>query len=115
MSFDLLILTYNYPEITINLHINWIYFHLFCSANRRKLYSTFFQSTYLSISTFVQTDSERYAGYVFDTFDQDSHGRVSFRSFLLGMSVLSRGNTDEKLRWIFNLYDIDKNGYITQV
>ena len=97
----------------INLRINWIFFQFFCSATRRKFYTIFFQSTYPSV--FVQTDSDRYAGYVFDTFDQDSHGRVSFRSFLLGMSVLSRGNTDEKLRWIFNLYDIDKNGYITQV
>ncbi|OQV17609.1 putative Calsenilin [Hypsibius exemplaris] len=58
--------------------------------------------------------SDRYAGYVFDTFERDAHGRVPFRSFLLGMSVLSRGNTDEKLRWIFDLYDIDKNGYVTQ-
>ncbi|GAV01818.1 hypothetical protein RvY_12466-2 [Ramazzottius varieornatus] len=57
---------------------------------------------------------KRYARYVFETFESDKHGHVSFQSFLLGMSILSRGDTNEKLRWIFNLYDIDKNGCITQ-
>lgn len=30
------------------------------------------------------------------------------------MSILSRGSTDEKLRWTFSLYDINGDGCITR-
>ncbi|XP_077479645.1 calsenilin-like [Stigmatopora argus] len=34
--------------------------------------------------------------------------------FVLGLSVLLRGSVTEKLHWAFNLYDINKDGYITK-
>ncbi|RXN19470.1 ras association domain-containing 2-like protein [Labeo rohita] len=34
--------------------------------------------------------------------------------FVIGLSVLLRGSVTEKLRWAFNLYDINKDGYITK-
>lgn len=42
--------------------------------------------------------------------------RGSFLSqdFVIGLSVLLRGSVTEKLRWAFNLYDINKDGYITK-
>lgn len=30
------------------------------------------------------------------------------------LSRLSRGSTTDKLRWIFNLYDINNDGFITK-
>ena len=33
---------------------------------------------------------------------------------MIGLSVLLRGSVPEKLRWAFNLYDINKDGYITK-
>jgi Ca2+-binding EF-hand superfamily protein len=32
----------------------------------------------------------------------------------MGLSVLSRGTVDEKLRWTFQLYDINRDGYISK-
>lgn len=32
----------------------------------------------------------------------------------MGLSILSRGTIDEKLRWIFNLYDINRDGKVTK-
>lgn len=32
----------------------------------------------------------------------------------MGLSVLSRGTLDEKLRFVFNLYDINGDGFITK-
>ena len=32
----------------------------------------------------------------------------------MSLSVTTRGSIDEKLRWAFQIYDIDGNGYITQ-
>ncbi len=33
---------------------------------------------------------------------------------MIGLSVLLRGSVTEKLSWAFNLYDINKDGYITK-
>src|SRR5690242_13065907 len=32
----------------------------------------------------------------------------------MGLSVISRGTTEEKLRWIFELYDVDQNEKLTR-
>jgi Ca2+-binding EF-hand superfamily protein len=37
-----------------------------------------------------------------------------FQDFVQGLSILSRGSLDEKLRWAFSLYDINGDGYITR-
>uniref|UniRef100_A0A3B4X943 Kv channel-interacting protein 4 n=1 Tax=Seriola lalandi dorsalis TaxID=1841481 RepID=A0A3B4X943_SERLL len=34
--------------------------------------------------------------------------------FVMGLSILLRGSVQEKLNWAFNLYDINKDGYITK-
>ena len=36
------------------------------------------------------------------------------QEFVQGLSILSRGSIDEKLRWTFQLYDINGDGYITR-
>ncbi|KAI8421575.1 hypothetical protein MSG28_009596 [Choristoneura fumiferana] len=41
-------------------------------------------------------------------------GLLSFEEFVTGLSVLSRGSLEEKLRWTFSLYDINGDGCITK-
>lgn len=36
------------------------------------------------------------------------------QDFVAALSVLLRGTIREKLRWTFNLYDINKDGYINK-
>lgn len=36
------------------------------------------------------------------------------QDFVHGLSILSRGSLDEKLRWTFSLYDINGDGRITR-
>eukprot|EP00918_Siedleckia_nematoides_P099594 GHVU01217793.1.p1 GENE.GHVU01217793.1~~GHVU01217793.1.p1 ORF type:complete len:204 (+),score=33.22 GHVU01217793.1:124-735(+) len=63
---------------------------------------------------FPQGDSSAYAHYVFNTFDQDHNGTISFEEFVMGLSVLARGTFHEKLQWAFTLYDINGDGIITK-
>ncbi|XP_072026684.1 Kv channel-interacting protein 4-like isoform X5 [Amphiura filiformis] len=59
-------------------------------------------------------DSSHYAHYVFNSFDTDHNGSITFEEFVTGLSVLSRGTLHEKLNWAFNLYDINGDGFITR-
>ncbi|XP_039921019.1 Kv channel-interacting protein 4 isoform X2 [Hirundo rustica] len=63
---------------------------------------------------FPQGDSTTYAHFLFNAFDTDHNGSVSFEDFVMGLSILLRGTVQEKLNWAFNLYDINKDGYITK-
>ncbi|XP_060712379.1 calsenilin-like isoform X1 [Hemiscyllium ocellatum] len=63
---------------------------------------------------FPQGDATMYAHFLFNAFDSDRHGAIRFEDFVVGLSVLLRGSIHEKLNWAFNLYDINKDGYITK-
>ncbi|XP_051764755.1 Kv channel interacting protein 3b, calsenilin isoform X1 [Ctenopharyngodon idella] len=63
---------------------------------------------------FPQGDATTYAHFLFNAFDMDRSGSIRFEDFVIGLSVLLRGTVTEKLRWAFNLYDINKDGYITK-
>ncbi|KAM9406694.1 Kv channel-interacting protein 4-like isoform 3-T3 [Salvelinus alpinus] len=63
---------------------------------------------------FPQGDASMYAHFLFNAFDTDKDGSVSFEDFVMGLSILLRGSVQEKLNWAFNLYDINKDGYITK-
>lgn len=63
---------------------------------------------------FPQGDVSHYAHYVFQAFDQDHNGTITFQDFVVGLSALSRGAPVEKLRWAFQLYDINGDGCISR-
>lgn len=47
-------------------------------------------------------------------FDEDGSGTVEFREFISGLSAFSgKSAKEEKLRFAFKVYDIDRDGYIS--
>jgi len=47
-------------------------------------------------------------------FDADGGGTVDFQEFVGGLSAFSsRGGRDEKLQFAFKVYDVDRDGYIS--
>ncbi|KAI8055220.1 hypothetical protein BDF22DRAFT_675958 [Syncephalis plumigaleata] len=51
---------------------------------------------------------------LFHFFDQNEDGLISFAEFVSGISTLGRGNFEEKIRYVFEGYDLDKDGYISK-
>jgi len=51
---------------------------------------------------------------VIEIFDQDGNGEVDFREFIEGVSQFSvKGDKQQKLRFAFKIYDVDKDGFIS--
>ncbi|KAJ2079273.1 Calcineurin subunit B [Coemansia sp. RSA 988] len=49
-----------------------------------------------------------------DIFDTDGGGDVDFKEFISGLSTFSnKGDKAEKLRFAFKIYDIDRDGFIS--
>ncbi len=47
-------------------------------------------------------------------FDEDGGGDVDFAEFVSGLSAFSsKGNKEQKLQFAFKVYDIDRDGYIS--
>ncbi|XP_075874702.1 A-type potassium channel modulatory protein KCNIP2 isoform X1 [Nelusetta ayraudi] len=63
---------------------------------------------------FPQGDSSMYAHFLFEAFDTNKNGTVSFEDFVFGLSIILRGTINDRLNWAFNLYDLNKDGCITK-
>lgn len=73
-------------------------------ADFRKVYKQFFPFG----------DPTAFSDLLFNAFDKDQSGALDFKEFITALSISSRGKTDEKLQWAFQLYDMNKDGKISR-
>lgn len=59
-------------------------------------------------------DATKYAQFVFGTFCQSGSNVINFEEFLSSLSLVARGSLQDKISWIFSLYDINHDGLITK-
>ncbi|RHY28113.1 hypothetical protein DYB32_006245 [Aphanomyces invadans] len=52
------------------------------------------------------------ADQLFHVLQPDARGNIDFQRLMLALSVLCRGSTEEKMRLCFDLYDVDKSGFL---
>ncbi|VDO20844.1 unnamed protein product [Haemonchus placei] len=60
------------------------------------------------------SDATQYAELVFNTFDDDRNNRISFSEFAILLSLFSKGTLEQRLEWLFDLYDCNGRGYIVE-
>ncbi|KAF7651734.1 hypothetical protein LDENG_00106430 [Lucifuga dentata] len=57
-------------------------------------------------------EASSYVDQVFFTFDMDGDGYIDFVEYIAAISLLLRGEINQKLKWYFKLFDQDGNGKI---
>ncbi|KJE89612.1 diacylglycerol kinase 1 [Capsaspora owczarzaki ATCC 30864] len=61
---------------------------------------------------FTWETDDAFVHRLFEMFDADKSGTVSFKELVVSASVLESGSTEEKLRFLFKVYDEDSNGVL---
>lgn len=64
--------------------------------------------------TFPNGNPDKFAELVFQSFDVEQRGYIDFRQFLITLSAQLKGSFEEKLDWLFGLYDSEHAEYITR-
>lgn len=82
------------------------------SVNGDELDLNGFVEFYKSLSTDPPAFLDENAEFIFDTFDKDHNGKVSFREFMCAYVLTTPGHLEKKLEYTFDLYDMDGNGYL---
>ncbi|KAF7218760.1 guanylyl cyclase-activating protein 3 [Nothobranchius furzeri] len=57
-------------------------------------------------------EASSYVDQVFLTFDMDGDGYLDFVEYIAAISLLLKGEVNQKLKWYFKLFDQDGNGKI---
>ncbi|XP_048366335.1 calaxin isoform X3 [Sphaerodactylus townsendi] len=65
-----------------------------------------------SIHLFSQQRSPN--GRVFRAFDKDNDSCVSVTEWVEGLSIFLRGTLEEKIKYCFDVYDLNSDGYISR-
>lgn len=111
------------PNCTINELINKT---KFSKEEIRHLYRTFKQDSpsgqvnkehFAAIfSTLFPTgECYRYSIFLFRNIDRANTGTIGFEDLLTTFSLLIHGSIEERLSWIFDLYDLNKDGKLTRI
>ncbi|CAG5053585.1 unnamed protein product, partial [Parnassius apollo] len=58
--------------------------------------------------------ASQYAHFVFNAVKHKHGDKLSFEEFLDTLSRVARGSIQEKLSWVFALYDVDGDGRISK-
>ena len=51
---------------------------------------------------------------MFQLIDQDGNGFISFREFLNMIVIFAKGSPDDKIKLMFDMYDVDKSGRLSR-
>ncbi|KAI7799069.1 calaxin isoform X1 [Triplophysa rosa] len=64
-------------------------------------------------NTFDMTD-DMMMDRVFRAFDKDNDSYISVKEWVEGLSLFLRGTLDEKIKYCFDVYDLNGDGYISR-
>lgn len=62
----------------------------------------------------LAVEDDRFVNRVFSLVDNDGSGEIEWDEFLLAMAALEKGDLEDKVRFFFQIYDLDADGCISR-
>lgn len=56
----------------------------------------------------------KFTEHLFRSFDQNRDGKLDFAEYVRALSVTKRGSNEQKLSWLFSLFDVNGDGVLTR-
>lgn len=93
----------------------------FDRAELRRVYERFsnkYSTGFMTRDEFIRENMELQGGSpalweeIFDAFNTDGDDRIDFKEYIIGISMVTNGESQDKLKWAFQLYDKDGNGVL---
>jgi len=75
-----------------------------------KIYSSFFPGRELSYNDNLCS----FTHYLYSLMDNKSQGFITFEEFVINLSIMVNGSDEQKYNWIFDLYDLNGDGFISK-
>eukprot|EP01138_Halocafeteria_seosinensis_P010784 gb/GECG01011014.1/.p1 GENE.gb/GECG01011014.1/~~gb/GECG01011014.1/.p1 ORF type:complete len:1451 (+),score=219.92 gb/GECG01011014.1/:1-4353(+) len=51
---------------------------------------------------------------LFTLFDKDESGVINYEEFIFGLAIWCRGTVEERMEFLFNMYDLNGDGYVSK-
>ena len=80
-------------------------------SNRRSVSMLFGRPSLL----FFALECYRYSVFLFRNIDRNNSGSIRFEDLAMTFSLLIYGSIEDRLTWIFDLYDLNKDGKLTRM
>merc|ERR1711941_5640 len=61
---------------------------------------------------FPRGDGRKLVEIVFNSFDQNQDGKIDYCELMKTLNVAKHGSEDDRMRFVFGVFDLDKDGYI---
>jgi len=81
--------------------------------NKESITSSEFKEFFLNQNNVTSLNIEVYINQLFLVLDTDHDKKMSFGEYMIMIGVRCRGTREEKLRWMFSLFDLDGDGELT--
>lgn len=64
---------------------------------------------------YLYLECYRYSVFLFRNIDRANTGTIRFEDLVTTFSILIHGSIEDRLSWIFDLYDLNKDGKLTRI
>merc|ERR1711894_156415 len=61
---------------------------------------------------FPKGDGRKLVEIVFNSFDQNQDGKIDYCELMKTLNVAKHGSEDDRMRFVFGVFDLDKDGYM---
>ncbi|KAI8647586.1 hypothetical protein BD408DRAFT_378409 [Parasitella parasitica] len=82
-------------------------------SNNTNITQQVFKETVRKYVPSVSSNDDVFLEQLYSAFDVDNNKAIDFSEFVDGLSVFMKGTPEEKLTLSFKLYDVNKDGYLT--